>query len=83
MNTLQRARFWRDHDPDPNTRSMITQLIDAAINGDATAETELASRFSGPLTFGTAGLRGEVGAGESRMNRAVVIRATAGLVSWL
>lgn len=83
MNTLQRARFWRDHDPDPNTRSIITQLIDAAINGDATAETELASRFSGPLTFGTAGLRGEVGAGESRMNRAVVIRATAGLVSWL
>ncbi|MDO5076081.1 phospho-sugar mutase [Corynebacterium sp.] len=83
MNTLQRAVVWRDHDPDPATRDTITKLIDAATSGDTGAEAELASRFAGPLTFGTAGLRGEVGAGESRMNRAVVIRATAGLVSWL
>ena len=37
----------------------------------------------GPLEFGTAGLRGEIGPGESRMNLAVVIRATAGLVAYL
>lgn len=83
MNLIERASYWRDHDPDPSTKAAITALIDAAHNGDNAASAELASRFSGPLSFGTAGLRGEVGAGESRMNRAVVIRATAGLMSWL
>lgn len=83
MNLIERASHWRDHDPDPSTKAAITALIDAAHNGDNAASIELASRFSGPLSFGTAGLRGEVGAGESRMNRAVVIRATAGLMSWL
>ena len=39
--------------------------------------------MNGPLQFGTAGLRGEIGAGESRMNLAVVIRATAGLCAVL
>ncbi|WJZ03342.1 phospho-sugar mutase [Corynebacterium freiburgense] len=83
MNTIERATAWRNHDPDPHTRDTITALIDAAETGDQGAYEELESRFSGPLMFGTAGLRGEVGAGESRMNRAVVIRATAGVVSWL
>ena len=45
------------------------------------ALAELDLRFSGPLVFGTAGLRAAVGAGESRMNRAVVIRASAGLAA--
>ncbi len=77
------ARVWRDHDPDPSTRHDLDELIAAALAGDAAAEVELASRFAGPLTFGTAGLRGAVGAGESRMNVAVVIRATAGLARYL
>jgi phosphomannomutase len=43
----------------------------------------LAERFGAGLQFGTAGLRGEMAAGPNRMNRAVVIRATAGLAAHL
>ena len=73
------AREWAAHDPDETTRAELSTLTDLAEGGDEGAQADLASRFVGPLAFGTAGLRGEVGAGESRMNRAVVIRATAGL----
>ncbi|MCR8897142.1 phospho-sugar mutase [Gordonia sp. GONU] len=76
---IETARTWRDHDPDPVTRGELTRLIDAADSGDAAAAADLHHRFRGPLTFGTAGLRGEVGAGETRMNVAVVTRATYGL----
>ena len=44
---------------------------------------DLADRFAGSLEFGTAGLRGAVGAGPNRMNRVVVIRAAAGLAAYL
>ncbi len=43
----------------------------------------LADRFGAGLQFGTAGLRGEMAAGPNRMNRAVVIRTTAGLAAHL
>ena len=72
------ARDWSAHDPDPETAAYVLDLLE-----DPARAAELQSRFSGPLTFGTAGLRGEVGAGESRMNRAVVTRATYGLMDWL
>lgn len=81
-DVLQRARAWRDHDPDPRTRVELDALITRAAT-DAAARAELADRFAGPLQFGTAGLRGPVGAGESRMNNAVVARATAGLADYL
>ncbi|WP_448852970.1 phospho-sugar mutase [Corynebacterium frankenforstense] len=71
------ARQWAEHDPDPATAAEVRGWIDS---GDTEA---LAAAFAGPLTFGTAGLRAAVGAGESRMNRAVVIRTTYGLMRWL
>ena len=74
---LARAEKWADSDVDSTDAETIRELIKTR-NID-----ELAARFSGPLQFGTAGLRGEIGAGESRMNRSVVIKATAGLVSYL
>ncbi|WKD60456.1 putative phosphomannomutase [Corynebacterium ciconiae DSM 44920] len=72
-----RISDWIAHDPDPATAAELKALLDA---GDT---EELAARFSGPLEFGTAGLRGRYEAGESRMNVATVSRATAGLAAWL
>jgi phosphomannomutase len=80
---LPRVRSWIDDDPDPAARAELRSLLTAAETGDEIAEAELADRFSGPLEFGTAGLRGVVAAGEHRMNRAVVQRAAAGLGAWL
>ncbi|WP_432020329.1 phospho-sugar mutase [Streptomyces sp. 1222.5] len=74
---IARARTWLAEDPDTETRDELAKLIDA---GDV---TELSARFSSTLQFGTAGLRGELGAGPMRMNRGVVIRAAAGLAAYL
>jgi len=79
----RRAEAWRADDPDAADRAELTALLSAADGGDAGAAADLADRFSGALEFGTAGLRGAVGAGEHRMNRAVVQRAAAGLGAWL
>jgi phosphomannomutase len=80
---LARAASWRDDDPDPATRRELTTLLEAAGSGDAAAGADLADRFDGMLEFGTAGLRGAMGAGSNRMNRSVVIRAAAGLTAYL
>jgi phosphomannomutase len=70
---------WLADDPDPAARAELRELIDGL---PGTAD-ELTDRFSGPLTFGTAGLRGRLRAGPNGMNLAVVTRAAAGLVGWL
>ena len=80
---LARASTWLDDDPDPLTRAELVALVRQVEDGDADARDELADRFDGTLEFGTAGLRGAVAAGPNRMNRAVVIRAAAGLTSYL
>ncbi|MGY0003335.1 phospho-sugar mutase [Micromonospora sp. I033] len=74
-----RAERWLDDDPDPADRGELRAVL-ANLPGSA---AELADRFAGPLTFGTAGLRGPLRAGPNGMNLAVVTQAAAGLVGWL
>src|SRR5262245_46361375 len=76
-DVLAAARAWIAGDPDPETRAELEALV------QANDQKELAERLSGPLTFGTAGLRARVGAGSARMNRATVIQATRGLADFL
>src|SRR5262245_2856750 len=71
-------RFIRD-EVDSSDRAELESLLARARGGDVSAHSDLESRFSGPLLFGTAGIRGIIGAGESRMNRALVLRVTHGL----
>ena len=68
---------WLAEDPDPDTKAELQALLDKGEEG------EIAAAFSGPLEFGTAGLRGKLGPGPSRMNRAVVRRAAAGFGRYL
>lgn len=70
------VREWIDGDPDPETRRELEGLVVAK------DEASLRERMV-PLCFGTAGLRAAVGAGPGRMNRAVIIRTTAGLAAYL
>jgi phosphomannomutase len=65
---------WLDDDPDERDQAELRALLNGA---------ELADRFAGRLTFGTAGLRGAIGAGPNRMNLAVVRAATAAVAGWL
>ncbi len=77
MDLFAAARDWLDQDPDPTTREELQGLLDA---GD---EDALRDRFATRLQFGTAGLRGALGAGPNRMNRVIVARAAAGLAAYL
>lgn len=69
------ALAWLAQDPDPETRAELEAMLDSP--------EELQERFGAKLEFGTAGLRGELGAGPNRMNRVTVMRAAAGLAKVL
>ena len=79
VDTALRAEVekWIAEDPDSTTRSQLQEMLDS---GD---ETSLRSCFAGFLEFGTAGLRGPLGPGPSRMNRAVVTKTAAGLAIYM
>ena len=73
--SIEQAKQWCEHDPDPTTRAEINALLE---NPDL-----LADRFSGRLKFGTAGLRGLMGGGSNRINRAVILQTGAGLANYM
>ncbi|MCF6744614.1 phospho-sugar mutase [Blastococcus sp. KM273128] len=77
QDLLDTARAWAAADPHDGDRAEVLALVEA---GDT---AELARRFAGPLTFGTAGLRGPLRAGPAGMNAAVVLRAAAGVGRYL
>lgn len=68
---------WIAEDPDPRTASQLQNYL------DSNNEKELRSCFAGFLEFGTAGLRGPLGPGPSRMNRAVVTKTAAGIAAYM
>jgi phosphomannomutase len=71
------VQAWIADDPDPSTASQLQQWL------DTNNEAELRASFNGFLQFGTAGLRGPIRPGPSGMNRAVVGRTAAGLVTYM
>lgn len=70
---VRRARRWRDDDPDPVTRAQLDSAI-ARARAD-----ELEPLVGSTLGFGTAGIRGPLGPGPARMNRATVRRCALGI----
>jgi phosphomannomutase len=80
---LSSASDWRDQDPDDETRAELDALIADARAGSSAALADLDDRFATRLEFGTAGLRGALGAGPNRMNRVLVAQAAAGLAAYL
>lgn len=75
MNDLMKS--WLERDPDPRTREELNTLQ------KENRSEEIADRFKGRLEFGTAGLRGVVGAGPNRMNRLVIQETATGLGQYL
>ncbi|MGX8688207.1 MAG: phospho-sugar mutase, partial [bacterium] len=72
MNAKDRYGYWMEKLAD-------TDPLREELAGIAGREDEIEDRFYQELAFGTAGLRGKVGAGTNRMNALVVGRATKGL----
>ena len=77
QSLVAEVHAWIGDDPDPHTSAELKSLLDS---GD---ERTLKKYFNGFLQFGTAGLRGPIGAGPSCMNRAVVGRTAAGIAAYM
>lgn len=78
MSYLEDFRFWRDNSFfDEDLKNELFSL-------DETKDAkEIEDRFYRELEFGTAGLRGIMGAGTNRMNKYTVAKATAGYSIYL
>ncbi|KEI46134.1 phospho-sugar mutase [Saccharopolyspora rectivirgula] len=79
---IEATKRWIADDLDPAAQAELEELL-AAAGESAEAAADLADRMSGMPRFGTAGIRGQVRAGANGMNRAVVVRTTAGVAAWL
>lgn len=75
MDYKQHYDFWCNADLPADIKGELL-----AISND---EEELKSRFGSELQFGTAGMRGIMGAGSNRLNRYTVRRAAQGMAAWL
>ena len=75
MNYMDRYAFWCGAGLPEDVQKEL-----ASIAGDA---EELKGRFGSDLQFGTAGMRGIMGAGSNRLNRYTVRRAAQGMAAWL
>lgn len=75
MNYMDRYEFWCNAGLPADVQAEL-----ASIKND---EEELKGRFGGDLQFGTAGMRGIMGAGSNRLNRYTVRRAAQGMAAWL
>ena len=75
MGYKDKYEEWLDRLPD-------TDPLHKELEG-ITDESEIEDRFYQDLSFGTAGLRGKMGAGTNRMNRITVGRATQGIADFI
>ncbi len=75
MNFMDRYEAWCHADLPEDVKRELAALKDN--------QEELKSRFGGDLQFGTAGMRGIMGAGSNRLNRYTVRRAAQGMAAWL
>ena len=75
MTYMERYDFWCNANLPQET---VAEL--EAIKNDT---EELKGRFGSDLQFGTAGMRGIMGAGSNRLNRYTVRRAAQGMAAWL
>ncbi len=75
MNYQERYEFWYNADLPDEVKQELASVKDDI--------EELKGRFGGELEFGTAGLRGIMGAGSNRLNRYTVRRAAQGMAAWL
>ena len=76
MNYRERYQEWLNHlnETDPLMQELLTIEKD---------ENEIEDRFYQELSFGTAGLRGKLGAGTNRMNFLTVGKATQGIADFI
>ena len=75
MNYMERYEFWRN--------AGLPEDVCRELDSIANDTEELKGRFGSDLQFGTAGMRGIMGAGSNRLNRYTVRRAAQGMAAWL